>query len=90
MVTKCNLRIPAELAIFSGEKSDVTALAPVDTFKVEVAARLYRPAYTPDFSHVGSTAFYSLNTRQPFSLFVLLNIHIFIECSNKFGVTGIE
>jgi hypothetical protein len=35
----------------------LTALASVDTFKVEVAARLYRPAHTkPDFSHVGPTA----------------------------------
>jgi hypothetical protein len=46
--------LPAELAVLSCEQRDVTALTPVDTFKVEVATGLHRPeheasvTYPPD------------------------------------------
>ena len=42
----CKVQIPAELAILSSEEGDVTALTPVDTFKVKVAPGLDRPANT--------------------------------------------
>ena len=49
------LNLPAELAVFPGKESDVTALAPVDAFKVEVAARLNRPEKHPWLSRMQQT-----------------------------------
>jgi hypothetical protein len=43
------------LAVFPGKESDVTALAPVDAFKVEVAARLNRPEKHPWLSRMQQT-----------------------------------
>ena len=58
------LPVPAELAILSGEEGDVTALAPVDAFKVEVAAGLHRPAaHQRPLSRTGTTYRYLAYTR---------------------------